>query len=326
MPKFILAILLFLQAAPMAAQTYAGKWEGGGFYPPGQSMTTMMQKMGAIKKVDLEINTSGAIKGTLAVIYDKSKATLITNVTEQYFTISGKLDATKQILLLTVTHSQKDRNSTNTDIHFTKPDSIYYSIKIPAQNKRPVITGTADKKLNRNTTDEWIGSAKGTGMGMNISDNINMHLLPINIRLVNTDMHPSENAGDSLTDKRPNLLQTALNNITPRKTVIQRTIVLDTGFIRLDMYDNGEIDGDIATLILDGKPIIENHLLSTTAASISLSLDKQKREHLLELFANNLGSIPPNTALVVLTCNKKRYEIFLSSNDTENGSVKLILK
>jgi hypothetical protein len=91
------------------------------------------------------------------------------------------------------------------------------------------------------------------------------------------------------------------------------------------MYDNGEVDGDIATLILDGNVIINNQLLSTKAASITLNISRDQKEHLLELYANNLGSIPPNTALVVLTCNRKRYEINLSSNGTQNGSVKLIL-
>ena len=71
---------------------------------------------------------------------------------------------------------------------------------------------------------------------------------------------------------------------------------------------------------------MEKKLLSTIAASISINLSPDPAGHLLELFANNLGSIPPNTALLVLTCKRKRYEINLSSTETVNGGVKLLFK
>jgi hypothetical protein len=49
-------------------------------------------------------------------------------------------------------------------------------------------------------------------------------------------------------------------------------------------------------------------------------------EHTLELFADNEGTIPPNTALLVLTCGTKRYEVNLASDEKTNGSVKLLFK
>lgn len=109
-----------------------------------------------------------------------------------------------------------------------------------------------------------------------------------------------------------------------RKTVIRRTITLDSCCFKIELYDNGEIDGDIATLLLDGETIISKQLLSTKSVSIDINLSKQKnKEHTLELFADNMGLIPPNTALVVLTCNKKRYEITLSSTEEINEAVYL---
>ena len=112
--------------------------------------------------------------------------------------------------------------------------------------------------------------------------------------------------------------------IDKRKTEIQHTIVLDTSFVKPDLYDNGEVDGDTATLILDGNFIVNSVLLTTKAVSLSLHISKDQPEHLLALYANNQGSIPPNAALLVLTCNRKRYEINLSSNGKANGTVRLI--
>ncbi|MES2005951.1 MAG: hypothetical protein V4450_15640 [Bacteroidota bacterium] len=316
MPKTVLFLALYLLAHTLFAQNFAGKWEGDGFYVPGQAITTVMQKMGGRKKLFLEINPSGTLTGSLITSFDKSRATILNDGGDQAFTIAGKID--KQLLLLIVTHTKGTVNSSEPGISFQKPDSVYYAVELAKQGNRTILNGSIDKKLNRNSSAEWVGSSQGSGMGMNISDNISMHLLPLNIMLENISpaIAPKPMTATVIAPLDPN---------TPRKTEIQRTIVLDTSFIQLAIYDNGEIDGDIASLLLDGQMILSNQLLSAKAATLSLNLSKQP-EHILELFANNLGSIPPNTALLVLTCNQKRYEIFLSSNGTVNGSVKLIFK
>jgi putative heme iron utilization protein len=41
------------------------------------------------------------------------------------------------------------------------------------------------------------------------------------------------------------------------------------------------------------------------------------------MFAENLGRIPPNTALMVITDGKNRYQVFLSSSLTENATIQL---
>jgi putative heme iron utilization protein len=41
------------------------------------------------------------------------------------------------------------------------------------------------------------------------------------------------------------------------------------------------------------------------------------------MFAENLGKYPPNTALMVITDGKNRYEIFMSSSLTENATIQL---
>jgi hypothetical protein len=341
MPKAIIVILLYLLLNQVSAQNYSGTWSGAGYYVTGQSMTTVMQKMGAEKKISLQISKEGVVTGSLITTYDKSQATILNEGTNQAFTLSGKLDLNRQLLLLIVTHIKTAANS-ETGTPVQKPDSIYYSVEILKQGNRMVMAGGTNKKYNRNATAEWIGSSQGAGMGMNLSDNINMHLLPLNIKiekaynpLEREDSPPPKTIG--VTDigttqgnqktNTPSRSKVAfLDSTVARKPIIQRTIVLDTSYIKLDLYDNGEIDGDIATIILDGKTILDKQLLSARAATLYLNLSKDIPEHLIELYANNLGSIPPNTALLVLTCNRKRYEIFLSSNGTENGSVKLKFK
>ena len=44
------------------------------------------------------------------------------------------------------------------------------------------------------------------------------------------------------------------------------------------------------------------------------------------MYAENLGSIPPNTALMVIYDGKKRYELNISSSKTSNGVIRFKLK
>jgi hypothetical protein len=39
------------------------------------------------------------------------------------------------------------------------------------------------------------------------------------------------------------------------------------------------------------------------------------------MVANNLGSIPPNTALMVVTTGDKHYELFISSDEKKNARI-----
>jgi len=41
------------------------------------------------------------------------------------------------------------------------------------------------------------------------------------------------------------------------------------------------------------------------------------------MFADNLGTIPPNTALMIIDDGKKRYDIRLSSSLSKNATVKI---
>jgi hypothetical protein len=44
------------------------------------------------------------------------------------------------------------------------------------------------------------------------------------------------------------------------------------------------------------------------------------------MVADNLGSIPPNTSVMIITADGKRYEVFISSNEQKNARVILDLK
>ena len=55
---------------------------------------------------------------------------------------------------------------------------------------------------------------------------------------------------------------------------------------------------------------------------VSLSKNVNPIAH-LRLVAENMGSIPPCTALMIVTTKTKRYEVRLSSNFSKNATVEL---
>lgn len=328
MPRSLLTLLLLFTMRLLPAQEDTARWRGGGDYPPGQPITTVMHKMGASKSIQLRSIGNGKWDGVLTALYDPARATIESQGVNQSFHILGEFYEDKHVLLLVLVAVMADSRN---DVPFRKPDSVYYSYGTEETNGHTVLTGTANALMNRNSNAEWIGSSQRFGMGMNVSDPVGMHLLPLRIRLERESTKrrepPTQTAAQpgKSSPAQPPAVTRADPPPATRSTEVQRTIYLDSNAIRIDLYDNGTIDGDVATLLLDGKPIIENKLLGTRAATISLILPRLPAEHVLELFAVTLGSIPPNSAMVVLTCNRKRFEINLSSTLTVNGSVKLVV-
>ncbi len=89
--------------------------------------------------------------------------------------------------------------------------------------------------------------------------------------------------------------------------------------ITLNVYDNAITDGDTVTIFYNGRLLVNRQLLSEKPIVLNIDLDERVTRHELTLFANNLGSIPPNTALIVVTAGDKRYEIHSSASLEENA-------
>lgn len=104
-----------------------------------------------------------------------------------------------------------------------------------------------------------------------------------------------------------------------RKNTTLYRLPVDVKNITLDLYDNAIIDGDTISVFYNGKLLVGKQLLSAKPISISIVLDEKAPQHEIILFAHNLGSIPPNTALIVVTAGSKRFELFSSASLEENA-------
>ena len=114
-----------------------------------------------------------------------------------------------------------------------------------------------------------------------------------------------------------------LAQFTRRKILYTKDLEIGSDSIRISLYDNGEIDGDTVTVFLNGTPVVTHQELTARALNIYLTLDNSKDVNEISLFAENLGRIPPNTALMVVTDGISRFEVFLSSSYTQNATVRI---
>jgi hypothetical protein len=109
--------------------------------------------------------------------------------------------------------------------------------------------------------------------------------------------------------------------IKQRKNEVAKTITTSAKEIKIDLYDNGEIDGDTITVYHNNQLIVSRKMLTNKAISFTLKIDESSPSHEFVMVAENLGSIPPNTALMVITAGSKRYELFLTSTEQKNAVV-----
>lgn len=111
--------------------------------------------------------------------------------------------------------------------------------------------------------------------------------------------------------------------LVERENNLVRTITTSEEDIEINLYDNGTIDNDTISVYHNNQLVISNGRLTYSPLTIRIKCTKTDNRHELTVVAENLGDIPPNTALMVIKAggNKERYEIFLASTEQRNAKV-----
>ena len=106
-----------------------------------------------------------------------------------------------------------------------------------------------------------------------------------------------------------------------RENNLVKTIYTNERLATVEIFDNGTIDNDTISLYHNNKLVISHAKLNYTPIRLKIDCSENNKRHELIMVAENLGEIPPNTALMVITAGKKRYEVFLTSNEQRNAKV-----
>ena len=143
-------------------------------------------------------------------------------------------------------------------------------------------------------------------------------------RTLDNAVPPIDNSITKSTITNPQTIDPSspvLKGFENRKKNVLKTFAISQPTFHLSFYDNGEIDGDSITVFYNGKVVLSNKKLSDKPISLTLTLDKNIKENTVTMYADNLGTIPPNTALMIVTDGTKRYEVRIESDNEKSGTV-----
>lgn len=103
-------------------------------------------------------------------------------------------------------------------------------------------------------------------------------------------------------------------------------VFVQSDSVMVEIYDNGIHDKDSVSIIYNNRIIVDrNELKVNRPIKFTLKVDKNKKHNDLILVAENLGSEPPNTAVMFITEKSgKRQQVMLSTDMTHNEVVYFI--
>lgn len=106
-----------------------------------------------------------------------------------------------------------------------------------------------------------------------------------------------------------------------RSNELVKTITVNTNEVVLNIYDDGAIDNDTISVYLDKKQVISHAMLTDRAIVLTLHMDETNDYHELVMVAENEGTIPPNTSLMIVKAGDQRYEVRITSTEQKNAVV-----
>ncbi|HLZ86205.1 MAG TPA: hypothetical protein VKQ52_03145 [Puia sp.] len=119
-------------------------------------------------------------------------------------------------------------------------------------------------------------------------------------------------------------LQATLH-LQPRGKEVVKTVTVNTPQIKIELYDNAEIDHDTVTVMINNKLLLYRQMLTDRPLTINFNAFPNMPYELV-MYADNLGDIPPNTALMMVTAGNQKFEVFLSSTEEKSAAVRFIYK
>lgn len=184
----------------------------------------------------------------------------------------------------------------------------------PRTNPEPVKTsGTTSAPIEKTIPKEAPKEIKAT-----VSDNKQpQENKPIVTKaVIVTEVKPQQTiASKPETTSVPTVIEKRVtNNI--------QTVVVSSDSLILSFYDNGVVDGDSISVYINNENIVSKVKLTEAAVKKTVYTNTFNADEIkLTLVAENLGSLPPNTGLLIIQDGTQRYQIRFSADMETNASI-----
>jgi hypothetical protein len=124
------------------------------------------------------------------------------------------------------------------------------------------------------------------------------------------------------TRPAPVIAAGSASDLDKRSVETIQTVYFKSDSLKLSLYDNGEVDGDTVSVVVNGKVIMGKKGLSTKAITETIYMTPEMGDSLqMIMYAENLGTIAPNTGLLIVLDGKDRYEIRFSGDLSKNAAI-----
>lgn len=98
----------------------------------------------------------------------------------------------------------------------------------------------------------------------------------------------------------------------------------ETNTLRLDIWDNGQEDGDIIHVYQNNNLLLSEYTVTNKKKSITIQL--QGKNDIFKIVAVNEGKIKPNTVKLELHDKNRSFELLATLNKDEETSITIIKK
>jgi len=112
--------------------------------------------------------------------------------------------------------------------------------------------------------------------------------------------------------------------LPPREIKLINTLEFNEESARIAVYDNGIVDGDEISLYVNGEIKFNRAILGEKPLILELN-KTDVSEFEIRFHANSLGSMPPNTGLIIITAGSIRKELDFSSDFSKSSVLKIKL-
>ena len=106
-----------------------------------------------------------------------------------------------------------------------------------------------------------------------------------------------------------------------RKVETIEALYFKSDSLQLILYDNGEVDGDTVSVLMNGKVIMPRVGLTTNAVKKTIYTEAAGDSIQIVMYAETLGSLPPNTGLLIVYDGTDRYEIRFSGDMSRSSAI-----
>jgi hypothetical protein len=153
---------------------------------------------------------------------------------------------------------------------------------------------------------------------MGLTEKLSFMQRPVKKEVVNT---PPTKEKETVQVKEKETVIKSSTGVVKRETEVIRTVQYKSDSLLISLYDNGEIDGDTVSLVLNGNIILSRQGLTDKAIRKTIAASEIGDSSKLVLYAENLGRIPPNSGLLILQDGNERYQIRFSGDLQKNAAV-----